>query len=169
MRAWRLYFAHAALLVCSVASAQTTGDVSGRVTDSTETPLPGVTIEATSPSLPGVRVSVTDADGLYRVPSVQPGNYRLRASLAGFRSTEKTCNVALGSAMTVDLTLRIEAEEHVLVSGDLPPIDTSSTTTGTNYTSDVVAFRWGETTRRSSVQTPEFPRTGVTPTAACSL
>jgi outer membrane receptor protein involved in Fe transport len=140
MRGRRPFLAFAAVLVCStVAVAQTTGDISGRLTDMSGTPLPGATIEATSPSLPGARVSVTGEDGLYRVPSVPPGTYRLRASLAGFRSAERTCNVALGSAMNVDLTLRIEAEEHVVVSGKTPPIDTSSTTTGTNYTSEVIA------------------------------
>lgn len=121
------------------AAAQTTSDVLGRVTDSVGAPLPGVAIEATSSSLPGARVAVTDRNGLYRVPSVPPGIYRVVARMSGFRSVEKVCTVALGDAMTVNLTLRIEAEEKVLVSGATPPIDTTSTTTGTNYTSGVIS------------------------------
>ena len=140
MRGWRFFIALAATIALpnAISVAQTTGDISGRVTDTSETPLPGVTIEATSPSLPGARVSVTDANGAYRIPAIPPGTYRVRASLPGFRATENNCIVALGSAMTVNLTLRIEAEEKVLVSGETPPIDTSSTATGTSYTADVI-------------------------------
>jgi len=65
MRGWRFFIALAATVALpnAISVAQTTGDISGRVTDTSETPLPGVTIEATSPSLPGARVSVTDANG----------------------------------------------------------------------------------------------------------
>ena len=125
-------------LLPAVHLAQTTGDISGRVGDSSGTPLPGVTIEATSPSLPGVRVSVTGRDGGYRIPAIPPGSYRLVANLSGFRPVEKACSLSLGSAMTVDLTLRLETEAQVVVLGGTPLIDTTSTTTGTNYTSDVI-------------------------------
>lgn len=135
-----VFFVLAALLVSSekVAVGQTTGDISGRVTDASGAPLPGVTIEATSPSLQGTRVCVTGHDGAYRIPAIPPGSYRVVATLSGFRPVEKAGTVSLGSAMTVDLTLRIEAEQQVVVSGGAPLIDTTSTTTGTNYTSGVI-------------------------------
>jgi hypothetical protein len=139
MRLSRLFFTLAALLACSGAAAQTTGDISGRVTDTSGTALPGVTIEAKSPSLQGARVSVTSRDGVYRIPAVPPGTYHIVASLSAFRAAEKTCAVSLGSAMTVDLTLRLETEARVVVSGEAPLIDVTSTTTGTSYTSDVIS------------------------------
>lgn len=140
MKMWCLLLALAVLL-CSgvVALAQTTGDISGRVTGTLGTPLAGATIEATSPSQPGARVTVTAPDGAYRIPAVPPGTYRVAASLSGFPTVERTGTVELGSTITVDLVLRIETEEQVLVSGAAPPIDTTSTTTGTNYTSDVIS------------------------------
>jgi hypothetical protein len=141
MRNRRLFLGLAAGLGCqgAVVIAQTTGDISGRVTDASEEPLPGVTMEATSPSLPGARLSLTDQDGQYRIPAIPPGAYRVLATLSGFRPVEKTCTVTLDSSMTVNLTLRLETEEHLLVSGETPPIDTTSTTTGTSYTSDVIS------------------------------
>ena len=141
MRGWRLFFAFASTLVCSgsIALSQTTGDISGTVTDTSETPLPGVTVEAKSPSLPGSRVIVTDRDGQYRIPAIPPGAYRVLATLSGFRPVQVTCTVTLDSSMTVNLTLRLETEEHLRVSGETPPIDTSSTTSGTSYTSDVIS------------------------------
>ncbi len=122
----------------AVAVAQTTGDISGRVTDASGAPVPGVAVEATSPSLQGARVSVTSHDGLYRIPAIPPGTYRILARLSGFRPADKACTVSLGSAMTVDLTMRLEAETQVIVSGEAPPIDVTSTTTGTKYTSGVI-------------------------------
>jgi outer membrane receptor protein involved in Fe transport len=127
------------ILSAGTGSAQTTGDISGRVTDASETPLPGVAIEATSPSLPGTRISVTDREGHYRIPAIPPGAYRVRATLSGFRPVDKTCTVTLDSSMTVNLALRLETEERLLVSGETPTIDTTSTTTGTTYTSSVIS------------------------------
>ena len=45
----------------SVAGAQTTGGIVGRVTDEGGGVLPGVTVEATGPALQGSRTAVTDA------------------------------------------------------------------------------------------------------------
>ena len=120
------------------AQAQTTGDISGRVTDTSGAPLPAVTVEARSPSLQGARVGLTNRDGLYRLPAVPPGDYRLVASLPAFRSVERTCAVSLGSTATVDLTLPLETEVKVVVSGEAPLIDMTSTATGTKYTRDVI-------------------------------
>ena len=140
MRRDCFFFLSAAVLVCSgaVGMAQTTGDISGRVTDASGTPLPGVAVEASSLSLQGTRVIVTGRDGLYRIPAVPPGAYRVVANLSGFSPVEKKCDVSLGAAMTVDLALRLEAEARVVVSGEARLIDVTSTTSGTTYTSNVI-------------------------------
>src|SRR5688500_19866951 len=62
----------------SLASAQAvtsgTGAVNGRVTDTSDAVMPGVTVTLTSPSQMGVRTEVTDADGSYRFSAVTPGD-----------------------------------------------------------------------------------------------
>ena len=133
-----LFFALAAIFVCSRAAAQTTGDISGRVTDTSGMPLPDVTIEATGPSLQGPRVTVTGRDGWYRIPAIPPGPYRVVATLSGSRAAEKNVGVSLGAVMSVNLTLRMETEERIVVEGKTPLIDTTSTTTGTNYSRDII-------------------------------
>ena len=132
-----------ALAVClaaaaRIALAQTTGNIDGRVTDASGSPLPGVTVEATSPSLQGTRTAVTASDGVYRLPAVPPGKYRVVASLSSFRPAQMTCTVTLDATSTVDLALRLETEAQVVVTGEAPLIDVSSTTTGTSYTSKVI-------------------------------
>ena len=121
------------------AAGQTTGSISGRVVDPSGAPIPGVTVEATSQSLQGARTIVTAGDGVYRFPAVPPGHYQIRATLPGFRAVEKSATVSLDATTTLDLTLQLSTEEQVLVSGEAPLIDLTSTTTGTNYTSEVIA------------------------------
>jgi hypothetical protein len=137
MRRWAacLVLASAA----AVSTAQTTGSIEGTLTDAAGSPLPGVTVEVTSPNLQGSRNAVTDHKGRYHLPSLPPGTYGVRAALESFRSAEKTTVVSLDATSTVDLTLQIATAEHVVVSGEAPAVDVSSTTTGTSYTSDVIA------------------------------
>jgi hypothetical protein len=109
------------------------------VTDATGAVLPGVTVEATSPNLQSTRSMVTSQGGFYRIPAVPPGQYRVRATLPLFTSAEKTATVSLDATATVDLTLRLSAEETVVVSGQAPLLDLTSATTGTTYTAGVIA------------------------------
>src|SRR4051794_29432972 len=82
------------LLLGVVASARaqvTTGTVNGTVKDSQGGVVPGATAELTSTergtSLPSV---VTDGTGSFVFVNVAPDTYRLRISLTGFRTLERT-------------------------------------------------------------------------------
>jgi outer membrane receptor protein involved in Fe transport len=122
----------------SLAFAQTTGDITGTVTDSSGAALPGVTCTATSPSLQGSRSSVTSNSGSYRISTVPPGSYKVSCSLAGFATAEKTAVVTLGGSATVNHTLQISQKEEILVSGQAPVVDISNTTGGSNYSAKVM-------------------------------
>jgi Carboxypeptidase regulatory-like domain/TonB-dependent Receptor Plug Domain len=127
-------------LACAAAAeAQTTGTIEGRISDLSGGALPGVTVEATSPSLQGTRVGVTERDGSYRFLALPPGGYKVRASLDGFRPDEKTATVSLDATTTVDMSVTPIVHEQVIVSGEAPLVDVTSTTTGTNYTSGVIS------------------------------
>lgn len=130
-----------ALLLCVPRAlvAQTTGRIEGIVRNGSKGAMPGVTVEASSPSCQGVRAATTDVEGRYRLPALPPGTYTVRATLEGFRRSERLATVALDATATADLTLEPEVEERVVVSGEGPRIDFASTTTGTNYTGNVVA------------------------------
>ncbi len=127
--------------MCSsaIAAAQTTGNIEGTITDSSGAPLPGVAVEASSPKMQGVRLTATTREGRYRVPTVPPGTYQVKASLEGFERVESTITVSLDTTATLDLALKLIVKATVTVAGKLPLVDVTSTTTGTNYTSDVIA------------------------------
>ena len=57
--------------------ASSTGGISGTVSDAQGGVLPGVTVTATSPAQIGQLTVVTNEAGVYRFPSVPPGEYRL--------------------------------------------------------------------------------------------
>ena len=118
--------------------AQTTGSIEGTVTDQNGGTLPGVTVEATSPSLQGSRTATTGSDGRFRFASLPPGQYKVSGNLSGFGTVQKTATVPLDGTATVNLQMQLAAKESVVVSGEAPVVDTTSTTTGSNYTAKVI-------------------------------
>ncbi|MCK7478459.1 MAG: carboxypeptidase-like regulatory domain-containing protein [Candidatus Moduliflexus flocculans] len=75
-----------ALLLAPLAFSQSrdTGAVQRRRDGRPERPLPGVNVTISGPNLMGVRTFVTDANGEFRFPALPPGEYPLKAELAGF-------------------------------------------------------------------------------------
>ncbi|MBK9088964.1 MAG: TonB-dependent receptor [Holophagales bacterium] len=121
------------------ALAQTTGSIEGTVSDSNGGSLPGVAVDIKSPALLGTRSVVTDAAGRYKFPAIPPGVYTVSAALSGFTKAEKTnVRVPLGGTATVAITISVSIKEEVVVTGEAPVVDTTSTTAGTAYTAAVM-------------------------------
>jgi hypothetical protein len=142
MKRLRVLWAFAAVvwLTASPAFAQgggasSTGSISGEVKDSQGGVLPGVTVTATSPAQIGTLTAVTNEAGIYRFPSVPPGEYKLQFELAGFQGiTREGIRVTLGFNAQVNVQLGVATlQETVTVSGESPVIDTSATRVQTNY------------------------------------
>lgn len=139
MRRFLQAIAVATAVLCSASAlAQTTGDIDGHVTDEQGGPLPGVTVEARSPSFQGVRTAVTDANGGYRLVLLPPGVYKVTATLEGFGRVERQAVVALGKTATGDFRLRPTASAEVVVTGEAPLIDESSSSVGTSIDSQQI-------------------------------
>src|SRR5688500_12634603 len=63
----------------------TTGDITGRVTDTSGQVVPGVTVTATNPDLKVTRTVKTNNMGEYTIALLPPGVYTLSAEHAGFK------------------------------------------------------------------------------------
>jgi hypothetical protein len=114
--------------------AQTTGSIVGRVVDESGGVLPGVSVEARGPALQGARVAATDSSGTYRLTLLPPGLYEARFTLPGFASEAKQAvPVSLGKDTTLDAVMRPAAQETIVVSGEAPVVDTTSTALGENF------------------------------------
>ena len=74
----------ATLLAASSLAAQTTGRIEGRIRDDAGAAIPGVAVVATAETLPGEIRVVTDQGGAFRLVSLPPGVYLVKAELDGF-------------------------------------------------------------------------------------
>ncbi|MGI4866356.1 MAG: TonB-dependent siderophore receptor [Janthinobacterium lividum] len=99
----------------ATAQAQTTGIITGRVTNSN-----GGAVEAVSVGLQGQpKGDITDEQGRFRIRQVAPGQYTLIVSAVGLKTEQQTVTVAAGQTATTNFTLAESAAElkEVVVSG----------------------------------------------------
>src|SRR4030095_14282700 len=118
------------------------GTLTGTVRDQSGGVLPGVTVEASSPALiEKVRSAVTDGNGQYRIPSLNPGTYTLTFKLQGFNVVRREGIELTGtSTLTIPIDLRVGAlQETVTVTGETPVVDVQSTQRETVLSADIVA------------------------------
>ena len=110
----------------------TTGTISGIVTDQSKAVLPGVTVVVTNVETGATRTLVSDARGGFRALNLSPGIYAVTAELTGFTSARReNLTVEIGREINADLTLRIGAiSEQVTVQGATTNVELSSTVAG---------------------------------------
>jgi len=116
------------LLLPQVIYSQTNaGSLSGRVTDASGAPLPGVTITATNGATGFNRSVVTESDGTYRFQSLPVGTYDVTADLAGFGSlTTRNVEVNVAVDRTLNVSLKQAAvKEQITVTAASPLIETT--------------------------------------------
>ncbi len=123
------------------AGTATSGSIWGKVSDSTGAVLPGVTVSLSSPRLLGTSVAVTNEQGIYRFPSLPPGDFALRFELAGFRTlVREGIQLTLAFTATVNVQLQVAGlEESVTVSGQSPVVDAVNSQVRTSFSKEVLA------------------------------
>jgi carboxypeptidase family protein len=117
------------LLFCATAAhAQfDSATISGAVKDTTNAVLPGVDVTLTNVGTKNERRTVTNEAGLYTFPNVPVGEYRITATLSGFKSLTKSgVQVNAGLNIRVDVALEVGAlTETVQVEAATTLVDTS--------------------------------------------
>jgi hypothetical protein len=98
------WFAKAAAVVCLFFAINGFAQVinatlSGTVTDATGALIPGVEITATQSETGVVSTALTNESGTYQFPSLQPGPYRVAASLTGFQG--QIFRITLGTSQQI--------------------------------------------------------------------
>src|SRR5438093_6402156 len=73
--------------------------LSGTVADVSGALIPGVEVTATNTGTGVAATALTNESGTYRFPSLQPGPYEVKASLAGFQT--QTFRLGLGTAQQI--------------------------------------------------------------------
>ena len=123
----------AVLLLVSVSAcfAQSTATLAGTVTDPTGAVVPGASIKVRSLATNTIRETVSDSAGAYVVPSLQPGDYEIRTTAAGFgTSVIKSITLLVDQSVTANVKLNVQsAGETVQVEASAAPIVDSQTIT----------------------------------------
>jgi len=131
--AWLVVSAAAVLLACHPLLAQSnTGRILGSVADSTGAALNGASVIVTDLQRGVSRSLRTDEAGAYVAPELPPGSYKVRAEAKGFKSVERI-NITLEVAKDIVIDFQLqpgEVKETVVVSEEIPLLDTTSATLG---------------------------------------
>ena len=113
------------LLTAATAATQSTSTFNGRVLDQDGAVVPGATITATNQATGVVRTAVTNGEGVYFLPGLDPGIYNVATELAGFASAlRERVTLAVNSTLTIDFRLTLAGvAETVTVTGQAPLIE----------------------------------------------
>ena len=118
----RILFVMAMMAIAAPAAAQT-GTIQGKITGVTGTPISGAQVRASS----GTRTvgsALSDANGDYRMPEIQPGSYTVTARLLGYRAgSSSSVTVSSGFVATANLTLEVVPSvlEQVITTASRAP------------------------------------------------
>jgi hypothetical protein len=120
------------LFPCVNAWSQSTAQISGTVTDPSGAVLPGVQITATQTDTGIVRTTISDEAGVYALPNLALGPYRLEASLPGFRTFVQTGIVLqVNTNPVINVALQVgQVAETVEVQANAALVETERTSVG---------------------------------------
>src|SRR5580692_6280649 len=121
------------LAVCPALAQSTSAVVSGLVLDPSGHPIANADAEMVNDAT-GVRYpGTTNGEGIYQIPNLPPGPYRLQVSKRGFKTLIKP-DIILRTedALAINFTLPVGAAlETVTVTGGTSGLDTESSAVGT--------------------------------------
>jgi len=113
-----------------------TGEIFGKVTDTSGAVLPGVSVTLTGPSLLQPQTATTSETGSFQFPRLNVGTYNVKFELAGFKTVIKeNIQVTVDFSANVSTQLGVSAvQETVTVTGESPIVDTKQTGTKQTFT-----------------------------------
>jgi len=106
--------------------------LTGRVTDRTGAVVPSVNVTVVNAETNFRFSATTNQEGLYRVPSLAPGPYRLTFEAAGFkRLVREDITLRTGDVLAVNASLEIgNVAESIEVTGAAPLLETETSAVG---------------------------------------
>ncbi len=157
-----LTLAWAALLLFPTLTAaqMTRGAISGTVRDASAALVPGAVVTVTNLDTNQSRSAVSDANGFYRVPALEPGTYKVRTELTGFQTVEKR-EVRLVAALEVTLNVDLKVGamgEAITVVGESGAIELNKTSAVVGNDHDGAPGRRAAARRQPRHQQPDRRR-----------
>ncbi len=116
----------------TVTAQSGTAALSGRVTDSQDSIVPGATVTLTNSATAASRTTVSNGSGLYQFPALPPGMYDLAVELTGFKAAKfEKIELRVDTAARQDVKLAVgQVSEAVTVQAETPIINTVDASLG---------------------------------------
>ena len=135
MRRYRCFVFCALVLLASTTQLQGQsyqGGLRGAVTDPAGAVVPGAEVTLINEQTNVARTTLSNESGEYVFSFVPPGAYKLKVTLAGFKTYEHPgINIGTQQFITLDVRLEVGAvSEQITVSASVPLIETSNANTG---------------------------------------
>jgi outer membrane receptor protein involved in Fe transport len=109
------------------ASAQTTGDLRGIITDPSGATVAGAKVTLTSLETGESRAVATDAEGRYAIPLLKIGEYSVAVEATGFRREVAQATVRSAEITALNLKLEVgQVTEQIEVTDAANPLDTQN-------------------------------------------
>jgi hypothetical protein len=128
-------------LLAALATAQSTSQLNGSVTDPSGASVAGAKITLTNPATGLHRTATSNGAGLYQFLDVPPGDYRLETAVTGFaRYLIAKVTLVVSTPSTLHIQLQVAgAAESVTVEGQAPLINRSDASLGNVVEQDQIA------------------------------
>ena len=118
----------AASLFLSVPASAQTAELRGAITDSSGGVLPGVSVTIRQEATGVQRSVVTDDQGVFRVPALQPGPYVIESTLMGFGTDTRRIVLTVGQVAELRISLTVGTlQESVEVVGTSAAVEIETT------------------------------------------
>jgi Carboxypeptidase regulatory-like domain/TonB dependent receptor len=129
------------LLAASTLLAQTSGQISGHVADSSGAAIPNVAITLSNAATGAIRSTLTTSAGDYEFPDVQPGNYSLQATHPSFKTdTTQNLELQVQQSLRQDFTLQVgEVSQTVTVEASAALLQSDNPTLGTVVPTETIS------------------------------
>jgi outer membrane receptor protein involved in Fe transport len=117
-----------------------TGTLTGTVTDSTGATVPKATVTATNQATGASQSTTTTNDGIYNVPYLAPGSYRVTVEVPGFKKFARDGVILdVSTVQRVDVSLSPgNVQETVTITGESPLLQTEGAEVSRNFGAQTV-------------------------------
>ncbi len=106
-------------------------ELSGTVLDPGRGAIVGASIQLTSVSTLAERTASTNVHGIFQIPGLPPGEYKLLVKALGFAETNQSFRLEVGQRLSLDLTLKLDSVAKAIeVTGGAEPIAKTDASVG---------------------------------------
>jgi hypothetical protein len=120
------------LLIAPMYAQKTTGTLTGTVTDPSGAVVANAPVTVTDPATGATRTATTDNQGVYSVPELQPGTYKVSVKAANFKeAVVNAVDIHVASTSNVNVKLQLgKASEQIEVEANAIQVQTDSAVVG---------------------------------------